>query len=64
MNPKRPTPRHIIIKMPKDQYKESLEELVTYNRALIRLVVYFSKETMQDRRALLKIFNVMKTQDL
>ena len=70
MNPKKPTPIHIIIKMPKVKYKEGIleasreKQLVTYRGAPIRLAADFSKETMQDRRAWHKIFNVMKTQDL
>ena len=56
-NPKRPTPRHIIIKMPKVKYKERTlkaareEQLVTFKGAPIRLAADFSKETTQDRRA-------------
>ena len=51
-NPKRPTPRHIIIKMPKVKYKERIlkaareKQLVTYKGAPIRLAVDFSIETM------------------
>ena len=56
INPKRPTPRHIIIKMPKAKYKERIlkverkKQLVTYKGAPIRLSVNFSKETLQARR--------------
>ena len=70
MNPKRPTAKHNIIKMLKVKYKErSLtvareKQLVTYKGAPIRLAADFSKETMQDRRAWHKIFDMMKTQDL
>ena len=48
MNPKRPIPRHIIIKMPKVQDKERIlkaareKQLVTYKGAPIRLSVGFS----------------------
>nr|KAF6422832.1 hypothetical protein HJG63_008629 [Rousettus aegyptiacus] len=69
-NPKRPTPRHLIIKMPKVKYKERIlkaardKKIVTYKRAPIRLAADFSKEIVQDRRAWHKIFNMMKTQDL
>ena len=41
-NPKRPTPRYIIIKMPKVKYKEKIlkaareKQLVTYKRESIR----------------------------
>ena len=43
MNPKRPTPRHVIIKMPKVKYKERIlkaareKQLVTYKGAPVRL---------------------------
>ena len=53
MNLKRPTPRHIIGKMPKVKDKERIlkavreKQLVTYKGAPIRLAVDFSKETMQ-----------------
>ena len=56
-DPKRPTPRHIIIKMPKVKYKERIlkaareKQIVTYKGTPIRLAADFSKETMQDRRA-------------
>ena len=48
MNPKRPTTRHIIIKMPKVKYKERIlkasreNQLVTYKRVLIRLSADFT----------------------
>nr|KAF6435703.1 hypothetical protein HJG63_012461 [Rousettus aegyptiacus] len=70
MSPKRPTPRHIIIKMPKVKYKERIlkvareKQLVTYKGTPIRLAADSSKEAMKDRRAWHKIFNMMKTQDL
>ena len=56
MNPKRPTPRHIIIKMPKVKDKERISkaargrQIVTYKGAPIRLSADFSKETLQARR--------------
>ena len=51
-NPKRPTSRHIIIKMPKFKYKERAlkaareKQMVTYKGTPIRLAADFSKETM------------------
>ena len=51
ISPKRPTPRHIIIKMPKVKYKERTlkaageKELATYRGVLIKLSADFSKET-------------------
>ena len=47
MNPKRPTPRHIIIKMPKVKDKERIlttarkKQLATYTGVPIRLSVDF-----------------------
>ena len=52
MNPKRPTPRHIIIKMVKLKDKERIlkaareKQEVTYKRALIKLAADFSMETV------------------
>ena len=70
MNPKRPTPRHIIIKMPKVKDKERIlkaargKKLVTYRGGPIRLSADFSKETLQARRNWQEIFKVMKSRDL
>ena len=56
MNTKRPTPRHITIKMPKFKDKERNlktareKQLVTYRGVPIRLSAEFSKETLQSRR--------------
>ena len=53
---KRPTPRHIIIKMPKVKEKERTlkrareEHRVTYQGVPIRLSADFSKETLLARR--------------
>ena len=52
MNPKRPTPKHIILKMPEVRDKERIlkaareKHLATYKRAPIRLSADFSKETL------------------
>ena len=70
MNPKRPTPTHIIIKMPKVKDKERIleaareKQLVTYREVPMRLSVDFSKETLQARRDWQEIFKVMKSRDL
>ena len=70
MNPKRPTPRHIIIKIPKVKDKERIlkaareKQLFTYKRAPIKLSADFSKETLQARKDWQKIFKVMKSKDL
>ena len=56
MDPKRPTPRHIIIKMLKVKYKEKIlkaageKRLVALKGDPIRLSANFSKETLQSRR--------------
>ena len=70
MGAKRPTPRHILIKMPKVKGKERIlkaareKQLVIYREALISLSVDFSKETLQPRWDWQEIFKVMKSQDL
>ena len=67
---KRPTPRHIRIKMPKVKNKERIlkaareKKLVTYRGVPIRLSADFSKETLQARRGWQEIFKVMKSRDL
>ena len=69
-NPKRPTARHIIIKMAKFQDKERIlktareKQEVTYKGTPIRLVADFSMEMLQARREWQEIFQVMKTRGL
>ena len=56
LDPRKHTPRHIIIKLPKIKDKERIlkaargKETVTYERVPIRLLADFSKETLQARR--------------
>ena len=56
LNPRRNTPRHIIITLPKIKDKERLlqasreKETVTYKGVPIRLSADFSKETLQATR--------------
>ena len=70
MDAKRPTPRHIIIKMPKVIDKERISKIarekqsVTYNGVPLRLSADFSKEILQARRSWKKVFKVMKSKDL
>ena len=70
MDAKRPTPRHIIIKIPKVKDKEKLlktareKQIVTYRAVPIRLSADFSKETLQARRVWQEIFRVMKSRNL
>ena len=66
-DPKRPTARHIIIKMAKFQDKERIlkeareNQEVTYKGDPIRLATDFSMEMLQARRECQKIFQVMTT---
>ena len=70
MNARRPTPRHIIIKMPKVKGKVRIlkaageKQLVTYGGVPTRLSTDFSKETLQARRDWQQIFKVKKSRDL
>ena len=70
VDPKRITPRHIIIKLLKIKDKEIIlkvgkgKEIVTYKGMPIRLSADFSKETLQARRGWRKVFKVMKVKDL
>ena len=70
MDPKKHTPRHIIIKLPKIKDKEKIlkatrgKERVTYKGVPIRLSADFSKETLQARRYWKEVFQVMKGKDL
>ena len=70
MNPRRNTPRHIIITLPKIKQKERILEVarekdtVTYKGVPIRLSADFSKETLQARSGWKEVFQVMKGKDL
>ena len=70
VDPRRNTPRHIIITLAKTKMKERILEAardkgtVTYKGVPIRLAVDFSKETLQARRGWKEVFQVMKTKDL
>ena len=70
MDPKKTTPRHIIIKMPEVKDKERIlkaareKQRFTYKGILIRLSANFSKETLQARRDWQEIFKGMKSRDL
>ena len=69
-NPKRPSARHIIIKIAKFQDKERIlksareKQEVTYKGPPIRLTTDFSMETLQARREWQKIFQVMRTRGM
>ena len=70
MNPKRPTPVHIIVKMPKVKDKERIlkaereKQLVTCKENPIRLSADFLTETWQVKRDWQEVFKVMKSKDL
>ena len=70
MDAKRPTLRHIIIKMPKVKDKKRIlniareRQLVTYRGVPISLSADFSKETLLARGNRQEIFKVMKSRDL
>ena len=62
MDPRRNTPRHIIIKLPKIKDKERIskavreKETITYKGISIRLSANFSIETLQARRGWKEVF--------
>ena len=65
INPRRSTPRHILIKLSKIKYKEKIlkaarEKQVIYKGIPIRLTADLSAETLQARREWQGIFKVMK----
>ena len=66
LDPRKHTPRHIIIKLPKIKDKERIlnaareNETVAYKGVPIRLSADFSKETLQERRGWNEVFEVMK----
>ena len=70
LDPKRNTPRHIIMKLPKTKDKEKIlkaareKETVTYKGVPLRQSADFSKETLQARRGWKEIFKVTKGKDL
>ena len=70
MDPRRNTPRYIIIKLSKIKDKERIlkaakgKERVTYKGVSIRLSANFSKEALQARRGWKEVFKVMKGKDL
>ena len=70
LDPRRNTPRHIIIKLPKIKDKERIlkaareKARVTYKGVPIRLSADFSKATLQARRGWKEVFELMKGKDL
>ena len=70
LDPRRNTPRHIIIKLPEIKDKERIlkaareKETVTYKGVPLTLSADFSKETLQARRGWKEVFKVTKGKDL
>ena len=70
INPKRNTPRHILIKLSKTKYKEKIlkaakeKQQITYKGIPITLTADLSAETLQARTEWQDIFKVMKGKNL
>ena len=70
LDPRRNTPSHIIITLPKMKQKERIlkaateKETITYKEVPKRLSADFSKETLQARRGWKEVYTVMKGKDL
>ena len=70
LDPRKHTPRHIIITLLNIKDKERIlkaareKEAVTYKGVPIRLSADFSKETLQARRGWQEVFQVMKGKNL
>ena len=70
VDPRKHTPRHIIITLAKIKDKERIlkaareKERVSYKGVPIRLSADFSKKTLQARRGWEEVFKVMKDKDL
>ena len=66
INPRRNTPRHIVIKLTKIKDKEKIlkstreKQQITYNGTPTRLSADFSAETLQAKRVWQDIFKLMK----
>ena len=70
LDPRKHTPRHIIITLPKIKQQERIlkatreKETITDKGVPIRLSADFSKETLQARRGCQEVFQVMKGKNL
>ena len=66
LDPRKRTPRHIIITLPKINNKKRIlnaareKDTLTYKGVPIRLSADFSKETLQARRGWEEVFKIMK----
>uniref|UniRef100_A0A9L0SCT8 L1 transposable element RRM domain-containing protein n=1 Tax=Equus caballus TaxID=9796 RepID=A0A9L0SCT8_HORSE len=69
VNVKRPSPRHIVVKLAKVNDKEKIlkaarQKKITYRGTPIRLSVDFSAETLQARREWNDIFKILKDKNI
>ena len=70
INPRRNTPKHILIKLTKIKFKEKIlkaareKQQITYKGISIMLSADFSAETLQARREWQDIFKVIKVKNL
>ena len=70
INPRRNTPRHILIKLSKIKYKEKIlkaareKQQITYKGIPIRLTANLSAESLQTKWEWQDIFKVMKGKNL
>ena len=70
INPRRNTPRHILINLSKIKYKEKIlkaarqKQKITYKGIPVRLTADLSAETLQARREWQDIFKVRKGKNL
>ena len=70
INPRRNTPRHILIKLSKIKYREKIlkaardKQQITYKGISIRLTAELSAETLKARRQWQNIFKEMKGKKL
>ena len=70
INPRRNTPRHILIKLSKIKYQQKIlnaareKQQITYKGIPIRLTADLSAETLQAKREWQDIFKVMKRKKL
>ena len=69
-NPRRNTPRHIVIKLTKIKYKDKIlkatreKQQITYRETPIRLSANFSTEILKARREWNNMFKMMKGRNL
>ena len=64
INPRRNTPRHILIKLTKIKHKEQILKATTHKGIPIRITADLSIETLQTRREWQDILKVMKEKNL